>query len=81
MLLRFPPELAPLVENARHHSGEELERTAEGEIEYRVRLSHLDEIARWVLGFGGRVRVVAPEALRGRVREIAEGVVRGDLHS
>jgi predicted DNA-binding transcriptional regulator YafY len=40
-------------------------------------LSHLDEIARWVVGFGGRIQVVAPEALRGRVREIAEGVVEG----
>jgi predicted DNA-binding transcriptional regulator YafY len=77
VVLRFPPELAPLVEHARHHPGEELHPLDGGEIEYRVRLSHLDEIARWVVGLGGKVRVLAPEALRGRVREIAEGVVRG----
>jgi predicted DNA-binding transcriptional regulator YafY len=77
VVLRFSPELAPLVERAHHHPGEELRPLDGGEIEYRVRLSHLDEIARWVVGFGGEVRVVAPEALRGRVREIAEGVVRG----
>lgn len=75
VVLRFPPEIAPLVEHARHHPGEELERSADGEIEYRVRLSHLDEIARWVVGFGGKVLVAAPEVLQGRVREIAEGVV------
>lgn len=75
VVLRFPPELAPLVEHARHHPGEETAATADGGLEYRVRLSHLDEVARWVVGFGGQVAVVAPEALRERVREIAEGVV------
>ncbi len=47
-----------------------------GDIEYRVRLSHLDEIARWVVGFGGEVRVEEPEALRAKVREIAEGALK-----
>lgn len=77
--LRFPEELGPLVENARHHPGEEVEPAAdeEGWIEYRVRLSTLDEIARWIVGFGGRVRVVEPEELRQKVRELAEGELRG----
>lgn len=76
VVLRFPAELAPLVELGRHHPGEERRELEGGEVEYRVRLSHLDEIARWVVGFGGQVRVVAPEALRARVREIAEGVLQ-----
>jgi predicted DNA-binding transcriptional regulator YafY len=78
VILRFPPALAPLIEHAQHHPGEERCPLDDGEIEYRVRLSHLDEIARWVVGFGGRVRVVAPEALRERVRKIAEGVMRAN---
>jgi predicted DNA-binding transcriptional regulator YafY len=75
VLLRFAPELAPLLEHARHHAGERVERLPSGELEYRVRVSHLDEIARWVVGFGGRCVVVEPEELRGRVRGIAEGVL------
>lgn len=67
IVLRFERGLAPLVTSAVHHEGEEVEELESGEIEYRVRLSHLDEIARWILGFGGRCRVVKPEALRRRV--------------
>lgn len=75
VVLHFPPELAPLVQNAQIHPSQEVHELDDGAIEYRVQLSHLDEIARWVVGFGGDVEVVEPEALRRRVREIAEGVV------
>jgi len=74
--LRFSPKLAALVENARHHDGESWERLPDGSIGYRVRLTHLEEVARWIVGFGGDCRAVAPEELRERVREIAAGVVR-----
>jgi predicted DNA-binding transcriptional regulator YafY len=75
VVLKFDPALAPLLENARHHEGEELTRLPSGELEYRVTLSHLEEIARWVLGFAGRCRVVTPIDLARRVREMAEGVL------
>lgn len=75
IVLRFDPALAPLLLNARHHPGEEIEALADGTLEYRVRLSSLEEIARWVLGFGGRARAVAPEELVGRVRGLAQAVL------
>lgn len=75
VVLRFDAALAPLIENARHHEGEEVTRLPSGELDYRVTLSHLDEIARWVLGFGGACRALAPEELVARVREMGEGVV------
>lgn len=75
VVLRFATELAPLLEHARHHEGEKVERLASGEVEYRVRVAHLDEVARWVVGFGGRCVVVEPEELKGRVKEIGAGVV------
>ncbi|MGH9380356.1 MAG: helix-turn-helix transcriptional regulator, partial [Thermoanaerobaculia bacterium] len=71
VVLRFDGDLAPLIQNAQHHASEEVQAVADGEIEYRVRLSHLDEIARWVVGFGGRCRVVKPEALRRKVCGLA----------
>lgn len=73
VVLRFAAELAPLVEAARHHSSEEVQSIVGGEVEYRVRVSHLDEIARWVVGFGGRCRVVKPEELARRVVELGRG--------
>jgi len=75
VVIRFDPDLAPLIENAHHHEGEEIKRLADGRIEYRARVSHLDEIARWVVGFGGKAVVVEPEALSERVRSIAAGVI------
>jgi predicted DNA-binding transcriptional regulator YafY len=75
VVLRFDAGLAPLIEAGRHHHGEAIERRPDGTLEYRVHLSHLDEIARWVVGFGGRCRVVGPEGLRERVVGLARGVV------
>jgi predicted DNA-binding transcriptional regulator YafY len=74
VVLHFEPALASLIEAARHHRSERLERMDSGALEYRARVSHLDEIARWVVGFGGRCRVVEPEALRQRVMNLAKGV-------
>ena len=75
IVIRVDPEIAPLIEHARHHAGETCESLESGELEYRVQLAHLDEIARWILGFGGRARAIAPEQLRERVRELAKGAL------
>ena len=75
VILHFPPHLAPLVQRAELHPSQEVQELEEGACEYRVRLSHLDEIARWVVGFGGEVRVVEPEELQRRVEKIAEGAL------
>lgn len=74
--LEVEPELAPLFRAGRHHPGEKVEERADGSALYTVTLTHLEEIARFVLGFGGRVRVVGPDELRERVRELAEGALR-----
>jgi len=66
VVLEFAPALSPLVRNARHHEGERTRLLPSGALEYRVTLSALDEVARWIAGFGGAVRVVAPEELRRR---------------
>lgn len=71
--LRFDRALAPLVVHARHHPNESIQHLPDGGVEYRVQLSHLEEIARWVVGFGGKVKVVAPKELAARVRKIALG--------
>ena len=75
VVIHFEAGLAPLIENARHHPGERKRRLPTGEIEYKVRVSHLDEIARWIVGFEGRARAIAPAKLRERVRDLAAAVV------
>ncbi len=73
MVIRFDAKLAPLVGNARHHEGERIERLPDGGLEYRVTLAHLEEIARWVVTFGGDAQAIAPPELVDRVAEIANG--------
>jgi predicted DNA-binding transcriptional regulator YafY len=76
VVLRFAPSLAPLIEHGRHHAGETVTRLADGWLEYRVRLNHLDEIARWVVGFGGGCTVVKPVELRRRVEALGRSTDR-----
>lgn len=75
IVLRFEPRLAPLIENGKHHPGERVARQEDGSVEYRVRLSSLEEIARWVVGFGGAARVVAPPELAQLVERLAAGAL------
>lgn len=71
VVLRFDKSLAPLIENAVHHPGETKRRLKDGTIEYRAVVSALDELARWIVGFGGQARVVAPAELTKLAHEIA----------
>jgi predicted DNA-binding transcriptional regulator YafY len=71
--LLFEPGLAPLVLNACLHSGEQKEELPDGSIRYIATLNSLEEIARWIIGFGGRVKVAAPEELRRLCHDLARG--------
>ena len=75
VVLRFEPRLAALIENGRHHPGERTRRRPDGSIEYRVHLSSLEEIARWVVGFGDGVAVESPPELRQQVERLAAGAL------
>ncbi len=72
VVLHFDPSLAPLILNARHHPGEETKELPNGTIEYRIQLSSLEEISRWIVGFGGKCRVVGP----GELKERSSGIVQ-----
>lgn len=75
VVIHFDAEVAPLIEHARHHPREDKWRTEDGTLVYRVPLSHLDEIARWIGGFGGAARAIAPAALIERVHALAAGAL------
>lgn len=73
VVIHFDVSMAPLIEHGGHHPEQRVSRLGNGSLEYRVTVSHLDDIARWVVGFAGAARVVAPDALVKRVTEIASG--------
>jgi predicted DNA-binding transcriptional regulator YafY len=79
VVIVFDATLAPLIENARHHPNETKRRLEDGRIEYRARIGALDEIARWIVGFGGAAQAIAPPELAVAVRAIASGCA--DAHA
>ena len=71
VVIHFDSALEPLVRQGVHHPEERVSRLANGSLEYRVTISHLDEVARWIVGFAGAARAVEPPALVERVVDIA----------
>ena len=55
---------ARVVRGGTHHAEEQVETFRDGRVRYRVRVRGLEEIQRWLLGFGPEAFVVAPESLR-----------------
>ena len=73
VIIHFDASLAPLIQQGAHHPGERVRKLKNGRLQYRVTISHLDEIARWIVGFAGTARAVGPPALVARGTEIAAG--------
>lgn len=73
VVVHFDSSLEPLIQQGVHHPEERISLLENGSLEYRVTISHLDEIARWIVGFAGAARAVEPPALVTRVAEIARG--------
>lgn len=71
VVVHFDASLAPLIQQGAHHPEERIEKLGNGALRYRVAISHLDEIARWIVGFAGAAQAVEPPALVTRVAEIA----------
>ena len=55
------------VRGRRLHSSQELKELPKGMLRVRLRLNSLEEVERWVLGFGKHATVVGPEELKRRV--------------
>ncbi len=65
--LRFVAEAASRVRERFWHESQEIKERADGSVELSLRLGSLEEVTRWVLGWGAQVEVLAPKELRARV--------------
>lgn len=73
--IRFRGQSARVVESGQHHPSEVYVREGESLL-YRVRVKGTDEIARWILGFGGEAEVIAPAELRVKLQTLGAEIVR-----
>ena len=71
VVIHFDAALAALLEESTHHPDQRVVRLGNGDLEYRVSLSHLEEVARWIAGFAGAARAVEPPALVDLVADMA----------
>jgi predicted DNA-binding transcriptional regulator YafY len=65
--LRFSSDAAEAVLETTWHHTQRSKREADGSVTLTFRVDGLSEVVRWVVGWAGRVRVVAPAELRGLV--------------
>jgi predicted DNA-binding transcriptional regulator YafY len=67
--IRFSPRQARWIRDRRWHSTARVQDTLDGGCIFRVRVSGVEEIRRWVTQFGAEAEVLAPVWLRRRVAE------------
>jgi proteasome accessory factor B len=74
--LRFGARVAPELKEARWHPTQRRVDLADGRVELHFVVDGLDEILRWVLGFGDQVEILAPRELRAAVFRVALQMAR-----
>jgi predicted DNA-binding transcriptional regulator YafY len=72
VVVKFRGTAARVVELGKHHPEETVERIGENEVLYKVVTRGIEEIQRWLLGFGTEVEVIAPPQLRRNFLEIGK---------
>lgn len=73
--LRFNAHAADYVREKKWHESQQLRELKGGGVELTMKLSSLGEIQRWVLSWGGDVRVVKPRELAESVRTAAQQIL------
>jgi proteasome accessory factor B len=79
VIVQFDETVADYIREKRWHISQELVELRNGGVELRLRLSSLDEIARWILGWGGKAVVKEPAELRALAREAGHALAK--LHA
>ncbi len=74
--LRFLPKVANNVAEVQWHSTQKVVRNSDGSATVEFRVDGIGEITWWILGYGDQVKVLAPEALRKKVLEVAKNMVK-----
>jgi proteasome accessory factor B len=76
VVLRFDAAAADYIREKKWHPSQELKELKDGAVELRLRLSSLDEVARWVLTWAGNAKVVRPRELIEKVRSAAQRLLQ-----
>jgi len=61
--IRFTKLAAPFIREKTWHPTQQIKEVKGGSVEITLKLSHLTDIRRWILGWGGEAKVLAPPEL------------------
>jgi len=75
IVLRFNSQVADFVREKKWHESQQLRELKNGDIELSLKLSSLAEVQRWVLSWGGDVRVLKPRELVESVQAAARDIL------
>jgi predicted DNA-binding transcriptional regulator YafY len=75
VVLRFNAAAADYIREKKWHPSQELKELGDGSVELRLKLSSLEEVARWVLNWAGNATVVQPRELAEQVRAAARKIL------
>ncbi len=74
--VRFAPRVAKAAMAAQVVAEREVAPCDDGSAEITYRVADVDELVRWVLGWGAQAEIVAPEAARRRIAELSREIAR-----
>ena len=74
--LHFLPKVANNIADVKWHRTQKVTFNSDGSAIVEFRVDGLNEITWWILGYGDQVQVLAPKALRKRVLEVAENMIK-----
>ncbi|MFY9719851.1 MAG: WYL domain-containing protein [Candidatus Cybelea sp.] len=74
--VRFAPRVAKAAVAARIVADFYAEQNADGSAEIAYRVADVDELVRWVLGWGGQAEILAPDFVRTRIAELAAEIAQ-----
>ncbi|HTI72775.1 MAG TPA: WYL domain-containing protein [Candidatus Limnocylindria bacterium] len=75
IVIQFDDSVADYIREKRWHPSQQLTELKTGGVELKLRLGSLVEVQRWILGWGGAARVIAPKQLVDGVRAAAQRLV------
>ena len=72
----FNEHVADYIREKRWHDSQKLVELKNGGVELRLKLSSLEEIERWVLGWGGNAVIIKPPKLAEMVKKSAANLLK-----
>jgi predicted DNA-binding transcriptional regulator YafY len=76
VVVDFDAWAADEVRGRRWHQSQEVTELSKGMLRVAMRLNNIEEVEKWVMGFGTHATVVRPNALRERLRKTAVEIVK-----